>query len=114
MAARLPNLRTEADMRNIYRFVLTLGAGAALATLPCLAEQERLSKEEREGVQRAIAFQRAKDRADALQARKEARNPEHFTYAQPQNTPPKSLANEQKKDAAEQSDRSADREVQPK
>ncbi len=33
-----------------------------------------------EGVQHAIAFQRLKDREDALQARKEKRNPSHFNY----------------------------------
>lgn len=33
-----------------------------------------------DGVQRAIAFQRLKDQEDALQARKEQRNPSHFDY----------------------------------
>ena len=49
----------------------------------------------------AIRYQRAKDRADAAQARKEARNPEHFTYATPQNNPPDSLANAQREEALE-------------
>ena len=101
-------------MRNFNRLMLTLGAAAAISTLPCLAEQKRKLTEEEAGVQRAIAFQRAKDRADARQARKEARNPEHFTYAQPQNTRPNGLASEQKKQAVDQSESTADREAPPK
>ena len=94
-------------MRHLNRILLTLGAAAAIAALPAQAESRRKSSEEEEGVQRAIAFQRAKDRADARQARLEARHPEHFTYAQPQNNPPGSLATEQKKEALDKADREA-------
>ena len=87
-------------------------SAAAAISLPCVAENRRSA--EAEGVQRAIAFQRAKDRADARQARKEAKNPEHFTYASPQNTPPNSLSTEQKKQALERTETSADREAPPK
>jgi hypothetical protein len=99
-------------MGKFFRLTLTLGMAAAIASLPSLAAEKRKSVEsEEEGVQRAIAFQRAKDRADARQARKQARNPEKFTYATPQSNPENSLATEQKKDAAE---KSADREAPPK
>ena len=101
-------------MRNLNRFVLTLGAAAAIATMPCVAANKRKASEEEEGVQRAIAFQRAKDRADARQARKEARHPEHFTYAQPQNTRPNGLASEQRKEVLDKSENTADREAPPK
>ena len=67
-----------------------------------MAETKRKSSED-EGVQKAIAYQRAKDRADAAQARKEARHPEHFTYAEPKRNSENSLANEQKRDAAKAS-----------
>jgi len=94
-------------MRNFFQVTLTLCAAAAISSIPALAEKKSNSSEE-EGVQRAIACQRAKDRADARQARKEARNPEKFTYAQPQKNAPNSLATEQKKEALE---KSADREA---
>jgi len=91
-------------MRNYFRFTLTLCAAAAISSMPALAEKKSKSGEsEEEGVRRAIAFQRAKDRADARQARKQARNPEKFTYAEPQKTSPNSLATEQKKEAMEKS-----------
>jgi hypothetical protein len=97
-------------MRRLFQLALTIGAAAAMTAGPSMAETKRKSSED-EGVQRAIAFQRAKDRADARQARKEARHPEHFTYAQPQHNRPDGLATEQKKDAV---DKSADREAPPK
>ena len=110
LALALPLILREAVMRHFLRRTLTLSAAAAIMITPSVAEQKRKSRED-EGVQRAIAFQRAKDRADARQARKQARNPEKFTYAQPQNSPPDSLATGQRKDAAENS---ADREAPPR
>jgi len=86
-----------------------VGGVAAMLAGPSMAETKRKSRED-DGVQRAIAYQRAKDRADAAQARKEARNPEHFTYAAPQRNSEDSLANEQKLDTLE---KSADRETPP-
>ena len=37
-------------------------------------------KAQDDGVQQAVAFQRLKDREDALQARKEQRNPSRYNY----------------------------------
>ena len=99
-------------MRKFFRSMSALCALTAIGSLPSMAAEKRKSVEsEEEGVRRAIAFQRAKDRADARQARKQARNPEKFTYAKPQNNPENSLATEQKKDVLE---KSADREAPPK
>ena len=97
-------------MRNYMRLAMFLGGLATMVAGPSMAETKRKPKQD-DGVQRAIAFQRAKDRADAAQARKEARNPEHFTYAQPQRNSENGLANEQKRDALERN--SADRQAQP-
>ena len=89
-------------MEKLTRFSLSLVLAAAFTITPSLAESKSKSSQEK-GVQEAIAFQRAKDRADAAQARKEARRPEHFTYAAPQSSDSKSLANQQKKEALEHS-----------
>jgi hypothetical protein len=93
-------------MRNEIKLALFIGAAAVLLAGPSMAETKRKPQQD-EGVQKAVAYQRAKDRADAAQARKEARNPEHFTYAEPQRKTDNGLANEQKRDALE---KSADRE----
>jgi hypothetical protein len=62
------------------RTLLTGLIGAALVLTPLgfgqqAQENQHPKKEDAAGVQRAIAFQRAKDRADARQARLEARHP---------------------------------------
>jgi hypothetical protein len=91
---------SEAFMRNYRRLALILGMTALLpGSIPAQTKREAPDK----GVQEAIAFQRAKDRADAAQARKEARHPEKFTYAPPQPTSDQSEANQQKRDALERS-----------
>jgi hypothetical protein len=85
-------------MQNRHRRFLSVAAAAVLLVTPSLAETKKQKGDSEEaGVREAIAFQRAKDRADAEQARKEARNPEKFTHAQPQ--PGSKLANEQKQGA---------------
>jgi hypothetical protein len=84
----------EALMRSILLL--------ALAVSVCTAESKPKRKpREDAGVQEAIAFQRAKDRADARQARLQQRHPEHFTPAAPQQNGPNSLANEQRQEALE-------------
>ena len=96
-------------MRKHMRLAILLGA-AALLVAPTIAEEKRKPRQD-DGVQEAIAFQRAKDRADAAQARKEARHPEKFTYAPPKQSSDDSMANQQKREALERSSRqSADRE----
>jgi hypothetical protein len=101
-------------MRNHLRLALLIGGVAAMVGGPAIAETKRNSREDA-GVQRAIAFQRAKDRADAAQARKEARHPEHFTYAEPNPAPRNRLADQQRRDALERSrENSADREAPPR
>ncbi len=89
-------------MRKHMRWAILFGAAALLAA-PTVAEEKRNSRQD-EGVQEAIRFQRAKDRADAAQARKEARHPEKFTYAQPKSSSDNSLANEQRRQALDRSD----------
>jgi len=77
---------------------------AALLVTPTIAEEKRKTNEDA-GVREAIAFERAKDRADAAQARKEAKNPEKFTYEKPKSSSDKSLANEQKREALEKNEK---------
>jgi len=106
-------------MRNYMRLAMFLGGLSAMVAGPSMAQTSTQAKpkaKHEDGVQRAIAYQRAKDRADAAQERKEARNPEHFTYAQPQRNSEDSLANEQKRETLERnSENSADRQApQPK
>ncbi len=56
------------------------------------------------GVREAIAYQRAKDRADAEQARKQRLHPENFTYAAPRKTgDDQDLAARQRREALEHS-----------
>lgn len=81
----------------------TLFGAAALLVFPTFAEEKRKANQE-DGVQEAIRFQRAKDRADAAQARKEAKQPEKFTPAPPKSSSDESLANEQRRDALQKSD----------
>lgn len=104
-------------MRNYMRLAMFIGGLSAMVAGPSLAQTSAKSKPQpkhEDGVQRAIAYQRAKDRADAAQARKEARNPERFTYAQPQRNSEDGLANEQKRETLERnSEDSADRQAQP-
>lgn len=97
-------------MRKLTRLVVSLGAAAVMVVGPALAETKPKPREDA-GVQEAIAYQRAKDRADAAQARKEAQHPEQFTQA-PAKRPSK-LASEQKKEALEHGEKTADREAQP-
>jgi hypothetical protein len=85
------------------RLAILFGA-AALLVSPTFAEEKRKSRQD-DGVQEAIAFQRAKDRADAAQARKEAHHPEKFTYAEPKPSSDQSLANEQKREALDRSEK---------
>jgi hypothetical protein len=67
----------------MYRNLLTGVIGAALVLSPLgFAQQPQNSQQkaaeprgESDGVQQAISFQRAKDRADARQAKLEARHP---------------------------------------
>ncbi len=67
----------------MHRSLLTGVIGAALAVTPLACAQQPQNSQhkaiqtrgESDGVQEAIAFQRAKDRADARQARLEARHP---------------------------------------
>ena len=100
-------------MRNYMRLAMFIGGVSAMLAGPSMAQTKPKPKQE-DGVQRAIAYQRAKDRADAAQARKEARNPEHFQYAKPQRNAEDGLANEQKRDTLERnSENSADRQAQP-
>jgi hypothetical protein len=84
------------------RFAILFSAAALLAA-PTFAEEKRKSTQD-DGVQEAIRYQRAKDRADAEQARKEAKHPEKFTYAPPKSSSDESIANEQKRDALQKSD----------
>jgi hypothetical protein len=101
-------------MRNQMRLAMLISGVAAMVGGPAIAETKRNSRADA-GVQKAIAFQRAKDRADAAQARKEARHPEHFTYAEPNPAPETSLADQQRRDALERSrENSADREAPPR
>jgi hypothetical protein len=88
-------------MENLTRFALAAAAAAGLVLVPALAESKA---SEEKGVQEAIAFQRAKDRADAAQARKEARHPEQFTQAAPKQNPPNGLATEQRREALQKSE----------
>jgi hypothetical protein len=101
-------------MGKFFQFVLFVPLVATLALTPSLAESrpERKPRQDDDGVQQAIAFQRAKDRADAAQARKEARQPEHFTYAPTPQNPPAGLATEQRREALERSEKSADHQPQ--
>jgi len=103
-------------MRNQMRLAMLISGVAAMVGGPAIAETKRDSREDA-GVQKAIAFQRAKDRADAAQARKEARHPDRFTYAEPNPAPAprNSLADQQRRDALERSrQNSADREAPPR
>ena len=84
-------------MRNLSKVILASLLTAAIA-LPALAAEKKKAPRQDDGVQEAIAYQRAKDRADAAQARKQARHPEHFTYAAPQ--PPSRLAEQQRQETA--------------
>jgi len=86
---------------------------AAIAVTPSLAQTKQKERQD-DGVQQAIAYQRAKDRADAAQARKEKRNPEHFTYAAPQQNPPDGAATEQKREALQQGEKAPERSPQPR
>ena len=98
------------SMQNQIRLALLIGAAAMILAGPSMAAETKPKPREDDGVQKAIAYQRAKDRADAAQARKEARNPEHFTYAEPKRSSENGLANEQKREALERSsDKNADR-----
>ena len=85
-------------MRNHMRLAMFISAAAVILAGPSMAETKRQPKQD-DGVQKAIAFQRAKDRADAAQARKEARHPEHFTPAVPERNSDNRLATEQKREA---------------
>jgi hypothetical protein len=103
-------------MRNPSRLVLVLAAGALLA-MPSMAagKRKKTAQSEEAGVQEAIRWQRAKDRADARQARIEAKNPGKYVYATPQK--PSELATEQRKEAVERSgeaSRSSEPEKPPK
>jgi hypothetical protein len=99
-------MRHPFQVATVLAFAIALAAPAATA-----AEKHDRSAVQRSATGRrlepgeaeAIRYQRAKDRADAAQARKEARNPEHFTYAAPQNNPPDSLATRQREEALEKS-----------
>ena len=97
-------------MRKFFRPVLFVPLAFSLVATPLLAQSnsKRETSEEEKGVQEAIAYQRAKDRADARQARLEAKHPEHFTYAQPQQNPPDGLATAQRREAARKSPKNAD------
>ena len=115
-------------MARFTRFAFALAAAAALTIAPSMAETKKAetkkqaeskkvdtNSSEEKGVQDAIAYQRAKDRADAEQARKEARHPEQF--ATPAPAPKKgsaSLANQQRKEALEHSPKQSDRPAPPK
>jgi len=101
-------------MRHPFQVATLVAFAIAVAAPTATAAESR--KHDRSAVQRsatgrrlepgeadAIRYQRSKDRADAAQARKEARNPEHFTYAAPQNNPPESLATRQRDEALENS-----------
>jgi len=101
-------------MRKSFRAVPAILLAAAIVVTPSLAESkpERKPRREDDGVQQAIAYQRAKDRADAAQARKEARRPEHLTYAPPQQNPPDGPATGQTREALQHSEKSADRQQQ--
>jgi hypothetical protein len=104
--------RYEAVMRN--RFTLfALPMAAAIAVIPLLAESKQKERQD-DGVQQAIAYQRAKDRADAAQARKERQHPEQFTYAAPKQNPPDGVATEQKREALQKSEKTSDRTQQPR
>jgi hypothetical protein len=52
-----------------------LGAGLVFTTLASAASPKKKQGQMSDDMRRAIAFQRAKDRADARQARLEARHP---------------------------------------
>ena len=99
----------EAVMRKFFHSTLLIPLVLAIAATPSLAESKQEAKRSSEegGVQQAIAYQRAKDRADAAQARKEALHPEHFTYAQPQQNRPGSLATQQRHAALDHSPKAA-------
>jgi hypothetical protein len=88
-------------MENLTRFALSVAVAAGFVLMPAMADSK--ASEEKE-VQEAIAFQRAKDRADAAQARKEARHPEQFTQAAPKQNPPNGLATQQRREALQKSE----------
>lgn len=99
-------------MRNILRSFLIFPFAVAMAVMPSVAESPEKTKPKHQddsGVQDAIAYQRAKDRADAAQARKEARHPEQFTYAQPKRDGDDSLANQQRREALEHAETQSDK-----
>lgn len=100
-------------MKRLSRFAFSLAAAAAITIVPSLAETNSRSSEDK-GVQEAIACQRAKDRADAAQARKEARNPEHFTDAAPQHNQKNGLADQQKKEALKHTAKPAGQDRSPR
>jgi hypothetical protein len=54
-------------------------AGAIMAVPSFAASKRKAQASEDQGVQAAIRYQRAKDAADARQARLQARRPEHVT-----------------------------------
>jgi hypothetical protein len=90
------------------RSLLVVPFTVALAIVPCLAQSREGTSptdwQSERNVQDAITYERAKDRADALQARKEARHPEQFTHATPNRTnDDRALANEQRRSAARHS-----------
>ena len=88
------------------RRFLMVPFAVALVVAPCLADSQAKEKDDDAGVREAIAYQRAKDRADAEQARKERLHPERFTYATPQKTEDdQSLAAKQRREALKHSPR---------
>jgi hypothetical protein len=95
-------------MEKFTRLTLSLVAAATIAIAPSMAETRGRSTGDK-GVQEAIAYQRAKDRADAAQARKEARHPEQFTYAAPQKNDSNGAATQQRKEALEHSAKQGER-----
>ena len=100
-------------MRRSIQFAFSLVAAAVITIAPSMAETSSRSAGDK-GVQEAIACQRAKDRADAEQARKEARHPEHFSNAAPQHNQTDGLAARQKKDALEHTAKPAGRDATPR
>jgi glucan-binding YG repeat protein len=101
-------------MQNQIRLALFIGAAAMILAGPSMAAETKPKQREDEGVQKAIAYQRAKDRADAAQARKEARHPEHLTPAEPKRNSESGLANEQKREALKSgNEKSTDRKAPP-
>ena len=60
----------------MFRSLTAVSIGIALTLAPLASAQDSRNKQDPDAdMQRAIQFQRAKDRADARQARKEAQHP---------------------------------------